>query len=193
MFVSMMAMICLCGGPKSKDENIQSLGFVVNDSLLQKPVIDSILKISFSPPKNWISTPSDTLLKLVEKIVLENKIGGENTHMYCDRASRSFLIVNQTAFFNGTGGPESLKKLEDLCKKQFPQSETRTIVFLKKPFLVNQIIANLGTMVLVSLYFKSDECRPFAVNFLVPMATFSEHMKIVESVVGSVHPIGTIK
>jgi len=106
--------------------------------------------------------------------------------MYCDTVSHSILLLNQAMLFTAKNGEESLKKIGELCKKQFPRSEIHTFIFLKKPFLVHQIIANMGKMVLVSLFFNNEDCHPFGVHFLLPYATFSEQMKIVESVAGSI-------
>ena len=110
-------------------------------------------------------------------------------HTYYCPASRAFMVVEKNAAIDAQKGSTFLSDLEQSYKRQIPQSEIRTVMFKKYDFRVYQIIVNAGPVVLVSLFFNAETCSPFKISFLLPFNSFAEHMKIVESVIGSVNPI----
>lgn len=79
-----------------------------------------------------------------------------------------------------------IKEMENIYKKKSPNCEVHKAAFLKKDFIVNQVIINMGKMVIVSFFFSDNQNKFFSMKFLIPFETFSEKMKIIESVIGSI-------
>jgi hypothetical protein len=175
-------LLCFCVSSKSNEDNLPTMEFSVIDSLLQKPVIDKELGISFRPPKNLDTLKGDSLIRKLNDLIAEKSTRQERRYIYSDSLFTSFFILNNSVSVD-------TKNIEEKYRKKFPQSEIRTGVFKKDSFRVHQIIMNLGKVVLVRLFFDSNKSVPFEVSFVFPSETYSEQMKKVESVIGSIKPI----
>jgi hypothetical protein len=172
-------LFCFCVSSKSNEADIPILEFAVIDSLLQKPVKDKELGISFRPPKNMDTLKSDSLVKKLNGLIVEKSTRQERRYIYSDSLFTSFFILNNAVSVD-------IKNIEEKYRKKFPQSEIRTGVFKKDSFSAHQIVLNLGKVVLVRLFFDAKKSIPFEVSFIFPSDTYSEQMKKVESVIGSI-------
>ena len=160
--------------------------FSIVDSLLQKPIADYDLKISFRPPMHWNSVANDSIIREMNRTVLEKNPLSDHAHVFYDTIVHSIFILDGAPFFNRNNGDSLLQKIGLDYKSKFPQSEFKTALFGKNDFVVHQIIVNTGAVVIVSLFFNATSCPPFETRFLLPFNRYSEEMKKVESVIGSI-------
>jgi hypothetical protein len=184
-------LLCLCFSSKSNENKIQVLEFAVVDSLLQKPVIAENLNISFRPPARWSPAINDSLVQKIKESASRNGAPGTCDYLFADTLSRAFFILSRNSSFNPKNGDSLLLKIEESYHAQFPKSETRRTAFKKDSFRVHQIMVNLGTTVVLRMFFNAEKCPPFEAAFIFPGGSFVEQMKKIESVIGSIrllHP-----
>lgn len=180
-------MLCVCTAPKSStDQEINAMEFEVVDSLLQKPIVDNDLKISFRPPMHWKAVANDSVIREINRTVLDKNPLSIRAHIFYDARVRSIFILDGAPHFNRTRADSLVKKIALEYKSRFPKSEFKTALFAKNEFIVHQIILNLGALVVVSLFFDATSYPPFETRFILPFNGYSEEMKKVESVVGSI-------
>ncbi|HAJ78609.1 MAG TPA: hypothetical protein DCO75_02460 [Fibrobacteres bacterium] len=185
IFLLPLILLCFCFSSKSNESNIQNLEFTVVDSLLQKPIIDKNLNISFRPPKHLNILESDSLKKMLKGLIADK--GKEKyRYIFCDSLFNVFFIFGSASSFDFKNSDKALQSLKVKYHEIYPQSESKSGIFLKYPFRVHQIIVGMGKLTFLRMFFDSKKCVPFEVDFIIPTDSYSEQMKIVESVIGSI-------
>lgn len=183
-------LLCFCVSSKSNEDSIPTMEFSVSDSLLQKPVTDKELGISFRPPVGWNALSNNSLEQKINAMLSDKALSRERAYIFHDKQLTAFLVLNNAPYFNADNGKMSIQKVEEKYHKQFPQSEINTCIFKKDVFRVHQIVVNLGKIVLVRLFFDTEKRPAFEASFIFPAESYQERMKTVESVVGSIHSVG---
>jgi len=182
-------LFCFCVSSKSNEDNLPTMEFSIIDSLLQKPVMDKELGISFRPPKNLDTLKSDSLVKKLNDLIAEKSTRQERRYIYSDSLFTFFFVLTKSVSFDVKNGVMALKNIEENYRKKYPQSEINAGIFKKDALRVHQIVVNLGKIVLVTLFLDSEKRPVIEANFILPADSYQEKMKSVESVIGAIQPI----
>ena len=178
-----------CTHEQKKTKAIDALVFDSVDSLLSERIADSVLSISYRPPKGW-DRLSRTLLDSAVKLGAPEHGAVHASGImaaFVDRRSGSAFVTARVDSFDMSDSSVSVKNICEYIRNQDSTADVRSAVFRWGPFRVHQIMAIARTRVSLKMIFDLMEERApmFEWDFDTPRDLYSDKAKTIESVVGS--------
>lgn len=187
--------MCSCGRDQQEEESTQTLKFKVDRSLLSSMVEDSVLSISFSAPKGWRELSKEVLMK-AQLTAREQRIGIEGSEVsdtpeikyaWTDTLSGGVVTVSQFPGFDTSDSSRTLREYKNFYQMRMPVVDVKTTVFFSNGFKVHQLLVSDSERVLFKMIFSSNRLpRPVQFDFSVPISAYSQLIRTIESVAGSV-------
>lgn len=180
-----------CIGCSKEDGGVPSLrtmNFGLTDSLLSPGISDSMLGISFRPPKGWESVAQETIEELMAKTGVRSAIPMPAGRAFRDSTTNALLFVAALDTLNAIRGDSVLQRYVEFYRRMNDSSRVQTDVFKKDAFIVRQLLLMSPSSVLFKMIFEqpTPDLFPFEFNFAIPRHAYVHHAKTIESVMASV-------
>jgi hypothetical protein len=191
--------VSACTPDGDSDSALENLTFNVTDSLLARPVTDSLLGITYRPPRGWVRV-EQSIVDSAQKAATErmsSTAGGAETvrGVYADSATQAVLIVRKVDTFDISDSSVSVRQYVQQLKAVDSSLDIKTAVFRVGEHRVHQIVALSPAGVSLRMVFDNLEKRApmFELNFACPTQHYPRKAKEIESVVGSLQPVSSIQ
>jgi len=193
--ISLLFTLGTIGCAQREEEKSSNLGpvvFNVVDSLLAKTVTDSVLMISYRSPSGWKEIPSRILDSAMKTVDIRLNTASDITKLrsgYFDKSSGSILLFSRIDSFDVSDSSITMRNMAEYYRKTDSTASIQANVFLTGPFKVHQLLVTSKSRVIIKMVLNVADPAPpiFDMTFYIPMAFYTQKVKTVESVVGSIH------
>jgi hypothetical protein len=193
--LALLLTLASCSEKRPEPARPQEVRFFVDSALVTPSVADTVLGISFSPPKGWQPLSQRLLLK-AEGTVAQT-IGDTSTvnpqeapHIlsaWRDPGSGSVLLVSRFPGFDTADSSSTLREYEQYYAHAVPSADVRGTLFSSSGFKVHQLLVSDSQKVIFKMVFSSNGLKsPIQFDFVVPQVAYPQFIKTIESVAGSV-------
>ena len=193
-FILFMLFLSSCS-QQQQPEPPQSLEFVVDSTLIDKPLNDPEFGIRFSPPKAWKSMDRKQLTALRDSA--ERELGNEKARFvkgslramygYVEPHSRGVMTVARISTFDTSEGSKASENLRRLYLERDSLAEVSTAIFMHQGLKVFQTRVLQSHAVTFKLVFTNKRLSaPVSFDFVLQRSSYPEFIKTIESVIGSV-------
>ena len=187
-FVLFLAITC--GSGNETDQSIEELTFVVNDSLLGPAFTDSTLLFTFHPPIGCERVPDSTMLRVKDKIfdMMAQQEGIEviPVGFFINRESGSACCLSRLSGMEANSRIfDTFREYKSLLKDKFPDARIDEGAFRVNDINVFQYLISNNERVIFKLLCYSPKGRTFQLDYIVPRSMYHQHVKAIESSIGS--------
>lgn len=111
----------------------------------------------------------------------------EIKYAWTDTLSGGVVTVSQFPGFDTSDSSRTLREYKNFYQMKMPGADVKTTVFLSNEFKVHQLLVSDSERVLFKMIFSSNQLpRPVQFDFSVPIHVYSQLIRTIESVAGSV-------
>jgi hypothetical protein len=187
-----------CAQREKKSEELPTLTFDTTDSLVAERTLDSLLAISFRPPKGWVRLPNASIDSAVKGLNPTLRAFVDQTPtirtVFIDKSSGSYFVATKLDSFTLADTALIGQRAVEYYRAMDSTSVVRSAVFRWGPFLVQQVMVIGSQTVILKMIFSRSEIRrqPFEWDFQIPKTLYPDKARTVESVVGSLQIHNTI-
>ena len=180
-----------CGQQEKKSEELPTLTFDTMDSLVAERTVDSLLEISFRPPKGWVRLPKASVDSAVKIVIPNLGISLDQTvtirGVFIEKSSGSFFVVTKLDSFTLVDTTRTVQRAIEYYGATDSTSVVRSAVFRWGPFQVQQLMVIGSQTVTLKMIFIQPEIhrQPFEWDFQILRTLYPDKARTVESVVGS--------
>lgn len=191
VFISCVIIITGCGSSKQKPEESQpyeTLIFNVDDDLIEPAVVDSLLGISISAPKNWKLVSDSVFIEITTRLdsILGKQIRMEPRQIFVDTNIGAMCVVSKVDSVDISHGEKLLTDLKEAYQTKFPKANVQIGIFLTNEFQINQLMVASSKFVLIKLFLDDDRIPVFEVDYVVPFQAYAQELRSIESSMGSI-------
>jgi len=188
IFFQLLILIISCSSDKTTTtDNIEVLQFQVDSTLLNPIFTDTALNMQFCPPKNWRQMPPDSVA-LVRASLSSMDAPQEKLQVkevFLNTSQKSFAALS--TFENGSDSliQQMLTHYERIFNKSKAWNSVKKSSFKINDFTAHQFLLTNKDWVSFKLLFTEPNPIPFQLDYTMPLATYVEKVKILESSIGS--------
>lgn len=196
--ITILSTIGCRGEEPQQKTTVENLMFSTVDSLLSQRTVDSVLSISYRPPKGWERVSRQTvdmaMKKVSRKLQLASKPGTNIRNVFQDRLSGATAVLSKMSAFDLSDTTALLQSTSQYFKSKDSAAVVRSATFRYGPFSVFQVMVVSNPNVILKMLFKPrDAASPaFEWEFDVPQMLYPDKARTIESVVGSLQIHKTI-
>jgi hypothetical protein len=187
-----------CGQREKRSEELPTLIFNTTDSLVADRTADSLMQISFRPPKGWVRLPKksiDSAMKGVNPTVTDPLDHTPNLRsVFFDKSSGSYFVSTKLDSLSFADTAFIVQRAIAYYKRADSTSVVRSALFSWGPFHIQQLMVIASETVTIKMFFFSTygHSQPFEWDFQIPESLYPDKARTIESVVGSLQIHNTI-
>jgi hypothetical protein len=193
LFGLLLGSVTGCDCSKPQKDQLETLTFKVDHSLLEPEVTDAVLQIRMSAPKHWKPVDKTALEQVIVRLekTLTQGIEMKPRWVFLNAQSQSMCVVSQLDSVDITQGKKLLTELETEYRARLPAATIEHTVFLKEEFRVHQIMMSNQQLVLIKLLIDAFGVPVFEIDYVVPQQVYTSQARAIESSIGSINPLAS--
>lgn len=162
--------------------------FQVNRQLLGDSVASTLYKITFFPPKDWITLPKDIEEQFRSKLEQANTgdIRPQPLYVFVAKKSKATLMVSSLEFAQ-LDTNVAMKRLYyvNRIKSQIDSTMLRVAEFRKGTIVCTQCVIRTPTQISFKLLIESEQ-KLLQFDYIILLSVYNQEIRAVESSIGSI-------
>lgn len=179
----------------NKPETPMTLEFSVDTALLERPVLQTNLNLTYASPLNWKSINQDDFEKL--KLSIAGNITDSGfvnivpVNLFAADSLKGILAVSEVEF-SKTKDEEneiyfrSLNEYRELLYEKFKENKITETEYLKDGIRIKQFLIQMPDRVFFKLIFRNNNGKIIQFDYITKREYYIAAVKSIESSIGSI-------
>jgi hypothetical protein len=190
ILIAAMAVLSMCTEKKG-DKRTSDMTFKVDMALLEEPLRDEKLGISFSPPKGCVPVSPKILQQT--KTLLEQHMGLNDPllvqprHIFLNQEARFLCALSRLPTVHNDSSLAAYKKY---VSDKMAMMDIKQAYYPYRGLEIFQMRMESEEMIAFKLIIPQTDSSSFQLDYVIPKPVYMKNLEAIESSIGSLEKLG---